>query len=78
MLMCNLDSITSYPVVNNKIMNIDREKRMCAQRVCASECPPSETEAKLISLIFKLVSSLFCIQDWGILLIISYLFKENA
>ena len=24
---------------------------MCAQRVCASECPPSETEAKLISLI---------------------------
>ena len=27
---------------------------------------------------FKLVSSLFCIQDWGVLLMISYLFKENA
>ena len=59
-------------------MNIDGEKRMCAQHVCGSECPPSETEAKLISLIFNFVSSLFCIQDWGVLLIISYLCKEHA
>ena len=51
MLIWNLDSITSCPVINNQIMSIDREKRMCAQRVCAPECPPSETEAKLISLI---------------------------
>ena len=77
MLKCNLDSITFYLVVNNQ-MSIDREKRMCAQHVCASECPPSETEAKLISLIFNFVSSLFCIQELGVLLIISYLFKENA